>query len=122
MPEKKNILIVDDDATTLKMLEGILSAAGYDVITASSGHEAVTLARELKPGLLVLDIALPGMDGINVAFKLREEAETKDIPIIFLSSLMEKDIVQEAATSSRNSFLRKPFDKEVFLREVKKYL
>jgi len=122
MSEKKTILIVDDDATTLRMLEGILSSAGYDLIQASSGHAAVALARERKPGLLVLDIALPGLDGINVAFMLRGDPETREIPIIFLSSLMGKDVPRESNTSTKNSFLGKPVDKEVLLREVAKYL
>lgn len=119
--EKKKILVVDDDPTTLKMLEGILGAAGYDVMRASTGQDAITMASEQRPDLLVLDIELPGMDGINVAFKLKEQPETKDIPIIFLSSLTGKEIIREAAATSGSSFLRKPLNKDVLLREIEKY-
>jgi CheY-like chemotaxis protein len=118
---KKKILVVDDDPTTLKMLEGILGAAGYDVVRASAGQDAIDLAREQKPDLLVLDIELPGMDGINVAFKLRELPETKNIPIVFLSALMGKEIERETSATPRSSFLRKPVIKDVLLGELKKY-
>jgi two-component system sensor histidine kinase/response regulator len=120
--EKKRILVVDDDKSTLVILESLLSSAGYAVFTATSGREVVNQAKNLMPHLLILDIALPGLDGINVAFKLKEDQETKDIPIIFLSALTRKEIIREDSHSSGSSFLRKPIDKDVLLREIEKYI
>jgi CheY-like chemotaxis protein len=120
--EKKRILVVDDDKTTLKMLDVLLSGAGYAIFTATTGRDAVIQTKDLQPHLLILDIALPGLDGINVAFKLKEEPETKDIPIIFLSALTGKEIVKEDTHSSGSSFLRKPINKDVLLREIEKYI
>ncbi|OGD19345.1 MAG: hypothetical protein A2W03_18645 [Candidatus Aminicenantes bacterium RBG_16_63_16] len=122
MPEKKKILVADDDPATLKLLEIILSGAGYDVIQASSGNDAVALAREQKPDLIVLDILLPGMSGIHVAFQLREETATAGLPVIFISSLMEKDVVKDMAPDAESTFLQKPVNRSVLLKEVGRLL
>jgi len=122
MPEKKKILVADDDPATLKLLEIILSGAGYEVIQASSGNDAVALAREQKPDLIVLDILLPGMSGIHVAFQLREETATAGLPLIFISSLMEKDVVKDMAPDAESTFLQKPVNRSVLLKEVERLL
>ena len=122
MPEKKKILVADDDPSTLKLLDIILSGAGYAVLQASSGNDAAALAREHKPDLIVLDILLPGMSGIHVAFQLREETATADIPVIFISSLMEKDVVKDMAPDAESTFLQKPVNRSILLKEVERLL
>jgi CheY-like chemotaxis protein len=122
MPEKKKILVADDDPATLKLLDIILSGAGYDVIQASSGNDAVALARGRKPDLLVLDILLPGMSGIHVAFQLCEETATEGIPVIFISSFMEKDVVKDMAPDAESAFLQKPVNRSALLKEVERLL
>jgi len=122
MPEKKKILVADDDPATLKLLHVILSGAGYNVIQARSGDEAVALSRERKPDLMVLDILLPGMSGIHVAFRLREETETAGIPVIFISSFMEKDVIKDMAPDAESAFLQKPVNRGVLLKEIERLL
>jgi CheY-like chemotaxis protein len=119
--EKKKILVVDDEPDVLLLLGERLSKAGYDVIKASSGKEAISLAETRSPELIVLDIAMPGMDGSEVATVLRTKPETKNIPILFLTCLFTK---QEEKTCGhvlgQNFFIAKPYDVNELLTEIQK--
>jgi CheY-like chemotaxis protein len=85
--DRKNILIVDDEKDVLMVLEKGLTAEGYSVITTSNGNEAIDLAKSRRPDIIILDVLMPGMDGGEVARKLKEVPETKDIPVIFLTGM-----------------------------------
>lgn len=88
--DRKNILIVDDEKDVLSVLEKGLTAEGYSVITASSGNDAIVLAKSRHPDLIILDVLMPGMDGGEVAMKLKDVPETKDIPVIFLTGMFPR--------------------------------
>jgi len=118
----RSILVVEDDEMTLRMVDKMLSGAGYTVIQASNGIDALNLAREKRPDLLILDIVLPGLDGILVASRLKDDPKTRDIPIIFFSSLEEKEIEKRKDASSDWHFLRKPCNREELLQEISHYL
>ncbi|MBN2121210.1 MAG: response regulator [Candidatus Omnitrophica bacterium] len=92
---KKKILTVDDEPDMLEILEVILSRAGYEVIQASNGQDAVIMAKEQKPDLIILDIKMPGMDGGRATDILKNYRQTRDIPIIYLSSLVNAQEVEE---------------------------
>ena len=120
---KKKILIVDDEKDILAVLEKRLSGAGYDVVKASSGKEAIILARKEQPDLIVLDIVMPEIDGPMVAETLKQDVNTKNIPIIFLTCLLTKK--EESRLGHKidgHFFLAKPFDPEEILAEIKKRL
>ena len=116
------VLIVDDDITTQNMLKSTLSQAGYRFAVASNGREAIKLANERIPGVIILDIMMPDLDGGEVAEILRKNEKTKHIPIIFLSALISKS--EEKAGGKKNiiSFFSKPYNREMLLDEVRKYL
>mgnify|MGYP001578534461 FL=1 len=119
--EKKKILIVDDEPDVLVLLGERLNKAGYDVIKASSGKEAVELAAKKLPNLIVLDIAMPVMDGSEVASILRSDPKTKDIPILFLTCLFTKNEEKVCGhLLGQNFFVAKPYDVTEFLTEVDK--
>ena len=118
----RSILVVEDDEMTLRMLDKVLSGAGYAVIPASNGIDALNLARDKRPDLLILDIVLPGLDGILVASRLKDDPKTRDIPIIFFSSLEEKDLEKRKDASSGWHFLRKPCNREELLQEIAHFL
>jgi CheY-like chemotaxis protein len=119
---KKKILVVDDDVATQTMLSTTLSRAGYSVLTASSGKEAIELADRELPGLIILDIMMPGIDGIDVATILRKAPETRDIPIIFLSILIAEKQEKTDDNKAAMSFMAKPYNREKLLDEVKRFL
>ncbi len=113
------ILVVDDEPSTLTLLEKRLQAAGYDVLTAANGKDAIDIARREKPALIVLDILMPGMDGSETAAILHGDERTKDIPILFLTCLYKKREAQvEGHEIGRNFFLAKPYDPKELLDEI----
>lgn len=121
--QKKKILIVDDEADILAVLEKRLSGAGYDVLKAGSGKEAIVIARKEQPDLIILDIVMPEIDGPMVAETLKQDVNTKDIPVIFLTCLLTKK--EESRLGHKidgHFFLAKPFNPEEMLTEIKKRL
>jgi CheY-like chemotaxis protein len=120
--DRKYVLIVDDDIVTQNMLKTALGNAGYDYIVASNGREALELAAGKLPGIIILDIMMPGIDGGEVADILKKNPRTKEIPIIFLSSLISKEEEKTGAKKDIVSFLAKPYNREMLLNEVRRYL
>jgi two-component system NtrC family sensor kinase len=104
---KLRILTVDDDRTTLAMLSIAIRKAGYDILQASSAEEALHVIAENQPDLAVLDISMPGMSGIELAQRLRDETA---IPFMFFSSHTETEIVRRAAGQGAIGYLLKPLD------------
>ena len=108
----KKIVMADDDRHFLQVLARFLGAAGYEVATAPTGQEALKLARELSPDMLVLDVALPLMTGEQIA---RQVSAT--MPILFISG---RDLDRlEGLNGDRFRFLRKPADLDEILENVK---
>ncbi|MFC1807118.1 response regulator [Candidatus Omnitrophota bacterium] len=100
--KKKRILIVDDEPDLLSVMVAILRDGGFEVIPASSGSEAVTLAETEQPDLILLDIKMPKMDGVMTTDLLRGKDATHHIPIAYLSNLVEeKQLVQDRVVGSR---------------------
>ena len=113
--EKKKILIVDDDKIILRTLEKILVKEGYSVIPLSLGKEAIKVAKDRLPDLIILDIMMPDMDGGDVAYILKNDPLTKNIPIIYQSSLVTKR--EEDSNSKKDGiyFTSKPIDRKRLL-------
>ncbi|MGZ5817503.1 MAG: putative bifunctional diguanylate cyclase/phosphodiesterase [Burkholderiaceae bacterium] len=105
--KRRCILTVDDDPITLMMLANGMKTAGYNILQAGSAEEAIQLLSGQTPDLALLDIALPGMSGIELAKHLRNQT---NIPIMFLSSHREVDIVREAVQNGAVGYLVKPID------------
>ena len=119
--DRKTILIVDDEPDVLKLLGERLTKAGYHVLRASNGKDAIETASKQSPDLVILDIAMPGMDGSEVATVLRSGETTKDIPILFLTCLFTKQ--EEKACGhllGQNFFIAKPYDVQELLSEIDK--
>jgi CheY-like chemotaxis protein len=105
------ILVVDDEDQILQLVTAMLELEGHEVVTASHGEEALLMVEDTRPDAILLDIVLPRMDGATVAQKLREDPETADIPIVFLTGLVDGDEVQRRGPMIGGQyFLAKPFD------------
>lgn len=120
---KKKILIVDDEKDLLAVLEKRLTREGFSVIKADNGEDAITLAKKEKPDLIMLDILMPGMTGEQVAAILKNDVDTKGIPVMFLTCLFTKrDEVEQGHEIGGNVFIAKPYNPEELLKEIKKHL
>ena len=118
----KTILLVDDEPDMLEMLGMRLKKSGYKVITAITGEECLKKAEEKYPDLILLDILLPGLSGLEVARQLKGKAVTKDIPIIMVTALIGKDAEEKGLERGAEYFISKPFDPEELLAQIKKIL
>jgi DNA-binding response OmpR family regulator len=114
----KKILVVDDEDDILHFLELVLREKGYEVVTASGGHEALTQAQIEKPDLVLLDIMMPQMDGWEVLKLLRVDEETANVPVAMLSARTEaKDRVQGLQEGAID-YICKPFSLQELLGKV----
>ncbi len=120
--EKNEILIVDDDIIAQNMLKATLANAGYSVLLASNGEEALEKAKEYHPRVIILDIMMPGIDGGEVANTLRKDPQTKKIPIIFLSTLISESEERAGIRGGSTSFFSKPFSRDKLLNEIGRYI
>ncbi len=116
------ILIVDDSEPSRILLMEILSAEGYDVRPADSGALALSAVNADPPELILLDMRMPGMDGIEVCRTLKSDRETRDIPVIFLSASLNFEERLEGLGSGAIDFVNKPFHREELLARLKNYL
>jgi len=119
--KNNRILVVDNEIVTLTMLKSTMSKAGYEVIAAASGTEAVNLAKEHLPFVIILDIMMPGMDGGDVADILKSDRKTREIPIIFLSSLISPREERFSTQKGGISLMGKPYNADRLLNEVRKH-
>ncbi len=116
------ILIVDDSEPSRIILMEVLSAEGYDVRPADSGALALSAVKADPPELILLDMRMPGMNGLEVCRKLKSDAETRDIPVIFLSASLEFEERLEGLASGAIDFINKPFHPGELLARLRNYL
>ena len=122
MPGKERILVVDDEEDILELVRFNLAREGYHVLCALSGEEALEKARKEQPDLLVLDLMLPGMDGLEVARALKQDAGTKEIPIIMLTAKGEEIDVVTGLELGADDYMTKPFSPRILLARVRAVL
>lgn len=104
------ILIVDDHPTNLKLARVLLSAEGYEVRTAEDAQQALALLAEFHPRLILMDIQLPGMDGLELTRRLKSDPATKDIIIIALTAYAMKGDAERAQAAGCDGYVPKPID------------
>ena len=120
--EKKKILVVDDSESMIKLVKYNLETEGYDVITASDGLEGLMVARREKPNLIILDVALPEMDGFRVCRLLKFDQKYQHIPIIMLTASIKEDSMKLGMESGASFYITKPYKPDILLARVKKLI
>jgi len=104
----KRVLIVEDNSTNLKLATTILSVAGYDVLQATDAASGMLQAREAKPDLILMDVQLPGTDGLTAAHSLKQDPATRSIPIIALTAFAMKGDEQKMLDAGCDGYIAKP--------------
>ena len=112
------ILVVEDNATNMKLSTFLLESADYTVIAATNAETGVTLAREKHPDLILMDIQLPGMDGLQATGLLKADEATRDIPVIALTALAMKGDEERILAAGCDGYIAKPLDYKDFLAVV----
>ena len=117
----KKILFIEDESALQKTFGDILKQGGYEMISALDGEIGFNLAKTKKPDLILLDLILPGMHGFEVLKKLKEEPETKEIPIIVLTNLEKMEDVEQAVKLGAVAYLVKArYTIEEVIEKIKK--
>jgi two-component system phosphate regulon response regulator PhoB len=116
---KETILIVDDEEDLLELVGFHLRREGYGVHTAASGEEALRRIKEIKPDLLLLDLMLPGMDGLEVTRRLKSDLTTSTLPIVMLSAKGEEADIVAGLELGAEDYITKPFSPRVLLARVR---
>lgn len=116
--KKVNILVVDDNALVLRNVKTILEEE-YNVIIANNGEKGLEFARTRKPDLILLDYEMPGMNGNEVFAKIKEDSELCNIPVIFLTSVSEKNQIMEVMKNRPNGYILKPPAKDKLIEVIK---
>jgi two-component system cell cycle response regulator DivK len=115
------VLIVDDNARNLKLAGDVLAAAGFRTLTAGSGGEAVALAAERLPDVVLMDLRLPDMDGTDAARLLARDARTASIPVVALTSVALAEASAWLADAGFAGYIEKPIDVETFPQLVRRH-
>src|SRR5690348_3190792 len=107
--ERRTVLVVDDDPVIVKLLQVNFEMEGYEVLTAGDGEEGLDRAQRERPDVIILDVMMPKLDGLEVARALKAEDGTRDIPVILLSAKAQVTDIQ-AGQSLADDYITKPFD------------
>ncbi len=116
----KKILVIEDEQHISKLVRFILEKNGYSVVQAFNGKEGIEAAKKGKPDMVILDVMMPRMDGFEVAKKLKSIKETKQIPIIMLSSAAQFKDRTKGIEAGAMDYITKPFDKNELVAKVKR--
>ena len=116
------ILVIDDAPATLRLLQVALGREGYEVVTVDDGVAGLESVAERIPDLIILDIALPDLDGWEVLARLRENPRTEDVPVLIMSAHDSEDIQGRTDLSAASAFIGKPFAPEILRKQVRRIL
>jgi len=119
---KAKILVIEDEADILELVAYNLEKSGYTVFRAKTGENGITIARTQLPDLIILDLMLPGIDGIEVCHKLKNEPITSSIPIIMLTAKIEDNDIVTGLEAGADDYIPKPFSPKILLARIKTML
>ncbi len=118
----KTILIVEDDELSMKLETDLLQAHGYDVLQSVDGRDTMKLARQHNPDLIIMDIQLPGVSGIEHVKALKADDELKDIPVLAVTAFAMKDDEEKIRAAGCDGYIAKPIFVPHFLETVEKFI
>jgi CheY-like chemotaxis protein len=121
-PERKAKILLVDDSSTMLIMEAMLLRSKYEVLKATGGPQALRIAAEQKPDLILLDVVMPTMDGLETCRLLRSMEASRSIPIIMVTTRGEQKTMQAAYASGATDYLTKPINHKELLSKVAQHL
>lgn len=119
---REKILLIEDNAVNRDLIQFLLESQGYEAREAATAEEAFEILKTERPHLIVMDIQLPGMDGLEATKKLKENPATRDIPVVAVTSYAMKGDRERATEAGCVGYITKPIDKTTFLQVVAAHL
>ncbi len=118
----KNVMVVEDNEKNRKLVRVVLKAKGYNIIEAATGEEALNLLKNQKPDIILMDIQLPGIDGLTLIKQIKASVITKDIPIIAVTAYAMKGDEQKILDTGCDAYVSKPINTQELPLIVEKYI
>lgn len=118
----KNVMVVEDNEKNRKLVRVVLKAKGYNIIEAATGEEALNLLKNQKPDIILMDIQLPGIDGLTLIKQIKASVVTKDIPIIAVTAYAMKGDEQKILDTGCDAYVSKPINTQELPLIVEKYI
>ena len=118
----KTILVVEDNELNMKLVRGLIKIGKYRMLEALDAESGIQLIREQRPDLVLMDIQLPGMDGLSATKSIKEDPSLKDIPIVALTSYAMQGDKEKALEAGCTGYIAKPIDTRNFLKTISQYL
>lgn len=116
------ILVVEDNDMNMQLVEYLLEEAGYEILKATSGEEALEVASKSSPSLVLMDIHLPGMDGLSVAREMKQNERTQGVPILALTAHAMRGDKDRFLEAGCDGYISKPIDVKTFIPSIEEYL
>ena len=113
-----NVLVVEDEADSMELVQGLLSHYGIHTIGAMSGEEALQMLQQMTPTLIILDLALPGVDGWGVLQAVRAHRQLSNVPCVAITAFHTPELAEQAIKAGFNAYFAKPIDSTSFVREL----
>jgi two-component system, cell cycle response regulator DivK len=115
-------LVVDDNGSNLLLEKDLLEVAGFEVFEAENAADGIAIARKEKPDIIIMDVRLPDMRGSEAARILRQDQETCDIPIVFVTASVMAEGMEEITNIPISGFIGKPINTRTFAKEISQYI
>ena len=116
------VMVVDDEPDILFLIEKFLEMEGYEVVKIGSGEECLEKVKEIKPDVILLDVMMPGIDGWEVCKRLKEDEETKDIPVILVTVRTSKESIEKSFEYAKcDAYVGKPIIREELIEKIKMF-
>ena len=119
---KKKALVVDDNGNNLMLEKDLLEVAGFEVFGAENAADGIAIARKEKPDIIIMDVRLPDMRGTEAARILRQDQETRDIPVVFVTASVMAEGREEINTITNSGFIGKPINTRTFAKEISQFI
>ena len=119
---RKKALVVDDNGNNLMLEKDLLEVAGFEVFEAENAAIGIAMARREKPDIIILDVRLPDMRGTEAARILRQDKETRDIPIVFVTASVLAEGREEMKDIANSGFIGKPINTRTFAKEISQFI
>jgi CheY-like chemotaxis protein len=119
---RKKALIVDDNGNNLMLEKDLLEVAGFEVVVAENATDGIAIGRKEKPDIIIMDMRLPDMRGSEAARILRQDKQTRDIPIVFVTASVMAEGREEINAITNSGFIGKPINTRTFAKEVSQFI
>ena len=119
---RKKALVIDDNGNNLMLEKDLLEVAGFEVFEAENASSGIAIARKEKPDIIVMDVRLPDMRGFEAARILRQDKETRDIPIVFVTASVMDEGKEEINAITNSGFIGKPINTRTFAKKISEFI